>query len=115
MVRFRMNVNDNIEDNDVEVPDFWRGNIEGLVNEVDTIKWEVIFLNKHTEEMWHCFKSIIERVPSKYIPLRKIRIHKQKTNPWLYRKIKNKKIKNKLADKRQPVADLHSTLSSNHI
>jgi hypothetical protein len=74
---------------------FWKGNYMEMSTEVKQIKWKELMEGKTVNEMWHCFRSIILNLTSRYVPLKDDR--RKKKGKWLSRKtIKKMKERDRL-------------------
>ena len=75
------------------VPDWRNADMVGLKRELEEIDWDARFADQGCEASWTAFKTILDGLQSKYVPLKQRRVSNRPVwmNPTLLRSIRKKR------------------------
>ena len=88
-VKFNISSEVKPRDNLLKVPNFNQANFESMRNELNQIDWnnELAALDACTA--WDLFKAILNRIQSKYVPMKHKRSRRKQNLPWLTPDVRN--------------------------
>lgn len=88
IIRCKVNCEVDVKENTLLVPNYKKGNIQGLKTELQKINWRDVFISNNVEQMCTRFTDILLQVESKWIPKVKKRANGTNNPQWMTNDIK---------------------------
>ena len=107
-VTFNVSLKDRPKDNSLMVPNFNRAEFDKIRTDLARIDWNRELLGLDACQAWIAFKSILGRVQSRYIPLKRKRSRKNDKPPWLTPEVREAIRKKKSAFRKMKSSPIES-------